>query len=167
LLFVVRAQSLRGTTDTFLLSLSCGFQQVLDLSFATAEECSLWTHCLIRVICELQRESDEEAYLRKYWNVHPYEQYNYKQLKELLKVMNIQVNTKTVKRCMAIIDKDGNGKMDFAEFQCLVQMFKARDEVCALFGQYTSPPPPAGQLPQWSIENCQRFFELEQRVRVA
>jgi len=104
--------------------------------------------------------SRARSFIRRHWIAVPGESFNTDEVIKLLVQMNVKPPRKYVKKCLALVDANRNGKLDLDEFVTLVRMLRARDEIERVYNSYRSGSPAAMRLADF-----QSFLETEQLVR--
>jgi hypothetical protein len=60
-----RYKGMDNTGDGLGFSISCGFQQTLDLLFTTTADWDVWVHGLLKLVQRLRTETDTVAYVHR------------------------------------------------------------------------------------------------------
>ena len=101
-----------------------------------------------------------DAFVANEWRSLKQSKLNVAETKSFLQQLNFKARTEEVRRAVAIVDANNNGKLDYAEVSALIRLLRRRDAVERLFVAYSR----SGH--QMSLAQFHEFVVREQRQPV-
>ncbi|XP_041856944.1 1-phosphatidylinositol 4,5-bisphosphate phosphodiesterase delta-4 isoform X2 [Melanotaenia boesemani] len=139
-----------------------GRQGNLDLVAESPEEARAWIQGLRKLIHKVQTMDEQERLDQWVWDWFQKADKNkdgkmdFKEVKKLLKMMNVDMNEDHALHLFTMADKSGSGCLEIEQFVHFYQMLTQRDEVWRVFQDYSED----GE--RLMLEELENFLRIEQ-----
>uniref|UniRef100_A0A3Q4AQ27 Phosphoinositide phospholipase C n=1 Tax=Mola mola TaxID=94237 RepID=A0A3Q4AQ27_MOLML len=140
-----------------------GRQGNLDLVAESPEEAQAWILGLRKLIHKAQTMDDKERLDQWVWDwfqkadKNKDGKMNFKEVRKLLKMMNVEMNEEHALRLFTMADKSESGSLEIEQFVHFYKMLTQRDEVWKVFQEYS------GDGERLMLEELENFLEVEQQ----
>ncbi|XP_027878221.1 1-phosphatidylinositol 4,5-bisphosphate phosphodiesterase delta-4 [Xiphophorus couchianus] len=139
-----------------------GRQGNLDLVADSPEEAQAWIQGVRKLIHKAQTMDEQERqdqWVRDWFqkaDKNKDGKMNFKEVKKLLKMMNVEMNEDNALHLFTMADKCESGSLEIEQFVHFYQMLTQRDEVWKVFQDYS------GDGERLTLEELETFLRLEQ-----
>uniref|UniRef100_A0A3B5AID1 Phosphoinositide phospholipase C n=1 Tax=Stegastes partitus TaxID=144197 RepID=A0A3B5AID1_9TELE len=139
-----------------------GRQGNLDLVADTPEEAQAWIRGVRKLIHKAQTMGEKERLDQWVWDWFQKADKNkdgkmtFKEVKKLLKMMNVDMNEEHALHLFTMADKSESGSLEIEQFVCFYKMLTQRDEVWKVFQDYS------GDGEKLMLEELESFLRMEQ-----
>ncbi|CAN9497978.1 unnamed protein product [Ophioblennius macclurei] len=139
-----------------------GRQGNLDLVADTPEEAQAWIQGVRKLIHKAQTMDEKERLDQWVWDwfqkadKNKDGKMNFKEVKKLLKMMNVDMNEEHALHLFTMADKSESGSLEIEQFVQFYKMLTQRDEVWKVFQDYS------GDGEKLMLEELESFLKIEQ-----
>uniref|UniRef100_A0A665W3X6 Phosphoinositide phospholipase C n=1 Tax=Echeneis naucrates TaxID=173247 RepID=A0A665W3X6_ECHNA len=141
-----------------------GRQGNLDLVAESPEEAQAWIQGVRKLIHRAQTMDEKERLDQWVWDwfqkadKNKDGKMNFKEVRKLLKMMNIEMNEEHAFHLFTMADKSGTGSLEIEQFVHFYKILTQRDEVWKVFQDYS------GDGEKLMLEELDNFLRIEQQT---